>query len=91
MRIGYYDDDGYTKPIPAVQRAVRMSKEALKRAGHELVPFKVPRINDAIDIINGGLFDIVFWSKTYVVFYKVAGGVFLINSQRHLKNRNFKW
>ena len=58
MRIGYYDDDGYSKPIPAVQRAVQMTKEALERAGHELVPFKVPRVADAVDIINGGLFNV---------------------------------
>nr|XP_039258903.1 vitamin D3 hydroxylase-associated protein-like [Styela clava] len=42
LRIGYYCDDGYMKPVPACQRAVKITKEALERAGHVLVPYKIP-------------------------------------------------
>ncbi len=54
LRIGYYADDGYMLPVPAVQRAVNITKQALEQAGHELVPFNVPRMEHAVDIINGG-------------------------------------
>lgn len=55
LRIGYYADDGYMLPVPAVQRAVNITKQALEQAGHELVAFNVPRMEHAVDIINGGL------------------------------------
>lgn len=40
LRIGWHDDDGYITPAPALQRAVRLAKEALVAAGAELVPFR---------------------------------------------------
>nr|XP_026691817.1 fatty-acid amide hydrolase 1-like [Ciona intestinalis] len=51
LRIGYYLDDGYMEPVPAVKRAVVEAKEALEKAGHELIPFHVPRIADAMKIL----------------------------------------
>lgn len=44
LRIGYYYDDGYMKPVPACQRAVKITKEALERAGHTLVEYKIPEM-----------------------------------------------
>uniref|UniRef100_H2YXI8 Amidase domain-containing protein n=1 Tax=Ciona savignyi TaxID=51511 RepID=H2YXI8_CIOSA len=38
LRIGYYMTDGYLEAVPSVQRAVRMTKELLEKAGHVLVP-----------------------------------------------------
>ncbi|XP_078489728.1 fatty-acid amide hydrolase 1-like isoform X2 [Ciona intestinalis] len=56
LRIGYYTNDGYAEPVPAVQRAVLITKEILEKAGHTLVPFKVPRIEDAVRILSSALF-----------------------------------
>ncbi|XP_039262529.2 vitamin D3 hydroxylase-associated protein-like isoform X1 [Styela clava] len=50
LRIGYYMDDGYMKPVPACQRAVRMTKEALQSAGHTLVPFEIPDIEELMEM-----------------------------------------
>ena len=54
LRIGYYIDDGYQKPIPAVQRGVIVAKEALEAAGHVLVQFQVPKVPDAMRIVTKG-------------------------------------
>nr|CDJ82040.1 Amidase domain containing protein [Haemonchus contortus] len=43
-RIGYYVDDGWFTPIPAIQRAVLEAKSHLEAAGHTLVPFHPPSI-----------------------------------------------
>ncbi|VDL75786.1 unnamed protein product [Nippostrongylus brasiliensis] len=43
-RIGYYVDDGWFTPIPAIQRAVLDAKEHLEAAGHTLVLFHPPSI-----------------------------------------------
>ncbi|EPB76597.1 Amidase [Ancylostoma ceylanicum] len=43
-RIGYYVDDGWFTPIPAIQRAVLEAKSHLEAAGHTLVPFQPPSI-----------------------------------------------
>lgn len=43
-RIGYYVDDGWFTPIPAIQRAVLEAKAQLEAAGHTLVPFHPPSI-----------------------------------------------
>ena len=45
LRIGYYYDDKYLKPVPAVQRSVEMISCALERSGHTLVPFEVPDVS----------------------------------------------
>ncbi|VDO78515.1 unnamed protein product [Haemonchus placei] len=43
-RIGYYVDDGWFTPVPAIQRAVLEAKSHLEAAGHTLVPFHPPSI-----------------------------------------------
>ncbi|KAJ7993350.1 hypothetical protein DPEC_G00271510 [Dallia pectoralis] len=44
LRIGYYDNDGYSMPSPSMSRALRETKVLLERAGHTLVPFSLPRL-----------------------------------------------
>ncbi len=39
MRIGYYSDDGFLTPTPAMRRAVAESVEYLRNAGAQVVPF----------------------------------------------------
>lgn len=41
LRFGYYIDDGYFEPFSGCQRAVREAKEALEKAGFEVVPFPI--------------------------------------------------
>ena len=75
LRIGYYIDDGYQKPIPAVQRGVIVAKEALEAAGHVLVQFQVPKVPDAMRIVTKGteVFSAdVYVSETSVVFVWIA-------------------
>ena len=55
-------------PVPACQRAVIVAKEALLRAGHILVPFSVPNVENAIDISNAGKKFKGF--VLYVLFFK---------------------
>ncbi|PAV85966.1 hypothetical protein WR25_26541 isoform E [Diploscapter pachys] len=64
-RIGYYVDDGWFTPIPAIQRAVLEAKEHLERAGHTLVPFKPQNIP--------------FMIRCFVRACCVDGGTFLRN------------
>uniref|UniRef100_A0A8C0HND9 Fatty-acid amide hydrolase 1 n=1 Tax=Buteo japonicus TaxID=224669 RepID=A0A8C0HND9_9AVES len=45
LRVGYYDTDGYFPLPPCTRRAVRETREALRAAGHQLVPFSPPRIH----------------------------------------------
>lgn len=84
--IGYYLDDGYNKPIPAVERAVEMTKQVLQAAGHQLIPFKVPNIAKAMDIYTAG--------KVYKYFGSTSCGyldtvffffLFSLNSQWNVK------
>jgi Asp-tRNA(Asn)/Glu-tRNA(Gln) amidotransferase A subunit family amidase len=42
LRIGYYTEDGAIKTSPACIRGVTETVEALKKAGHILVPFTPP-------------------------------------------------
>ncbi|XP_067314992.1 fatty-acid amide hydrolase 1 [Pseudorasbora parva] len=44
LRIGYYENDGYTQPTPSMARAVRETKDLLERAGHTLVPLQPLRL-----------------------------------------------
>ncbi|XP_027622399.1 vitamin D3 hydroxylase-associated protein-like [Tupaia chinensis] len=57
LRIGYYQSDGYTQPSPSMVRAVHLTTRLLQEAGHQMVPFTIPRIEHAIqDLYTGGLF-----------------------------------
>ena len=42
LRIGYYTEDGAVKTSPACIRGVEQTAEALRKAGHTLVPFAPP-------------------------------------------------
>jgi fatty acid amide hydrolase len=48
MRIGYWEDDQYFTPSPAIRRAVRESAEKLAGRGADLVPFTPPAMNDLV-------------------------------------------
>ncbi|XP_045715614.1 vitamin D3 hydroxylase-associated protein-like [Phyllostomus hastatus] len=57
LRIGYYESDGYTEPSPSMARAVRLTCRLLQDAGHEVIPFSIPRIEYAIQhLYKAGLF-----------------------------------
>uniref|UniRef100_A0A158QQK6 fatty acid amide hydrolase n=1 Tax=Haemonchus placei TaxID=6290 RepID=A0A158QQK6_HAEPC len=47
-RIGYYIDDGWFTPVPAIQRAVLEAKAHLEAAGHTVVPFSPPKVPQMI-------------------------------------------
>ncbi|KAL7643325.1 UNVERIFIED_CONTAM: hypothetical protein RMT77_006617 [Armadillidium vulgare] len=49
LRFGYYDSLSVFPTSPGVRRAIHESKEALERAGHEVVPFD---FEDAFDIFK---------------------------------------
>lgn len=40
LRIGYYDDDGYSPATPEIRNAVRATADALSTAGFEVEPFR---------------------------------------------------
>lgn len=46
----YYETDGYLESSPACRRAVREAVDALKAAGHTLVPFTPPDVDEAMGI-----------------------------------------
>ncbi|XP_058159620.1 fatty-acid amide hydrolase 1 isoform X2 [Dasypus novemcinctus] len=57
LRVGYYETDNYTRPTPAMTRALLETKQCLEAAGHTLVPFLPSDIPRALDILSiGGLF-----------------------------------
>ncbi|XP_007944913.1 fatty-acid amide hydrolase 1-like [Orycteropus afer afer] len=57
LRIGYYETDGFTQPSPSMARAVQLTSKLLQDAGHEVIPFSIPRIEYAIQhLVNGGLY-----------------------------------
>ncbi|XP_054427611.1 vitamin D3 hydroxylase-associated protein-like [Pteronotus mesoamericanus] len=57
LRIGYYESDGYTEPSPSMLRAVRLTSRLLHDAGHEIIPFSIPRVEYALlHLYNEGLF-----------------------------------
>ncbi|XP_047645145.1 vitamin D3 hydroxylase-associated protein-like isoform X2 [Phacochoerus africanus] len=57
LRIGYYESDNLTQPSPSMTRAVRLTSKLLQDAGHQLIPFSVPRIEYAfIHLFTGGLY-----------------------------------
>ncbi|XP_070259405.1 fatty-acid amide hydrolase 1-like [Myotis yumanensis] len=57
LRIGYYESDGFSQPSPSMARAVRLTCRLLQDAGHEVIPFSIPRIEYAMQkLYTGGLF-----------------------------------
>ncbi|VBB28696.1 unnamed protein product [Acanthocheilonema viteae] len=55
LRIGYYVDDGFMKPVPACSRAVAQTVEKLKAIGHEMVLFHLPDPKNAASLFYRGL------------------------------------
>ncbi|XP_057194231.1 fatty-acid amide hydrolase 1 [Triplophysa rosa] len=56
LRIGYFETDDYFQPSPSMVRAFRETKDLLEKAGHTLVPFKFPRVFNAVhDMIVKGI------------------------------------
>ncbi|XP_053433364.1 fatty-acid amide hydrolase 1-like isoform X1 [Nycticebus coucang] len=57
LRIGYYESDGYTQPSPSMARAVQLTSRLLQDAGHQVIPFSIPRVEYAIKhLYMGGLY-----------------------------------
>ena len=50
LRIGFYDDDGFLQATPGMSRAVRVARESLEKAGHQLIPFNPPDVAEALNI-----------------------------------------
>ncbi|XP_052237439.1 vitamin D3 hydroxylase-associated protein-like [Dreissena polymorpha] len=48
LRIGFYAYDGYSRAVPACERAVLIAKDTLEQQGHTLVAFTPPGVIDAI-------------------------------------------
>ncbi|KAH8901510.1 Acetamidase [Thozetella sp. PMI_491] len=53
LNIGYYNFDGNVLPHPPILRGVDMVVEALKKKGHNLVPWTPYQHPFAVDLING--------------------------------------
>ncbi|CAI4227726.1 unnamed protein product [Auanema sp. JU1783] len=45
LRIGYFDFDGFSLPVPSMRRAVIDTVEKLKASGHTMVRFTVPDVD----------------------------------------------
>ncbi|XP_013377042.1 PREDICTED: fatty-acid amide hydrolase 1 [Chinchilla lanigera] len=57
LRVGYYETDNYTRPSPAMKRALLETKQRLEAAGHTLVPFLPSNVPYALETLAaGGLF-----------------------------------
>lgn len=57
LRVGYYETDNYTRPSPAMKRALLETKQSLEAAGHTLVPFLPSNIPYALETLcTGALF-----------------------------------
>lgn len=57
LRVGYYETDNYTRPSPAMKRALLETKQSLEAAGHTLVPFLPSNIPYVLETLcAGGLF-----------------------------------
>lgn len=51
--IGYYTNDGFVTPAPAIQRAVMEAVEGLRGAGHTVIPFEPPRVEEMVCLYYG--------------------------------------
>ncbi|MEQ2283117.1 hypothetical protein AMECASPLE_007969 [Ameca splendens] len=57
LRIGYFENDGYSQPSPSIIRSLREVKALLEQAGHTLVPYEPLRVNQvAIKLVASGVF-----------------------------------
>ncbi|XP_051855776.1 vitamin D3 hydroxylase-associated protein-like [Antechinus flavipes] len=45
LRIGYVETDGFSQPSPSMLRAVREVSKKLQAAGHQIIPFSIPRVD----------------------------------------------
>ncbi|XP_073517249.1 vitamin D3 hydroxylase-associated protein-like isoform X2 [Phyllobates terribilis] len=50
LRIGYYTEDGYFQTNPGMRRVLLEAKQLLEEAGHQLIPFQPPRVDDAFQM-----------------------------------------
>uniref|UniRef100_A0A915PIN3 fatty acid amide hydrolase n=1 Tax=Setaria digitata TaxID=48799 RepID=A0A915PIN3_9BILA len=65
LRIGYYDDDGWFKPTPALQRAVHEAVSALRDCGYTMVKFEPP--------------DVLSVFKYFTMTVTVDGGQYIVD------------
>ncbi|XP_068095698.1 vitamin D3 hydroxylase-associated protein-like [Hyperolius riggenbachi] len=56
LRIGYYEEDGFFQPSPGMRRMVLETKKLLEEAGHTLIHFKPPRVEQAFHFFLKGCF-----------------------------------
>ncbi|XP_034510961.1 vitamin D3 hydroxylase-associated protein [Ailuropoda melanoleuca] len=70
LRIGYCESDGFTQPTPSMARAMRLTSRLLQEAGHQVIPFSIPRIEYAVQhLFVGGVFadgGATFLEKLYI-------------------------
>ena len=52
LTIGWFDYDGHMPTTPCAKRAVAEARDALIKAGHELVPFTPPDVSQAWEMIG---------------------------------------
>lgn len=55
LRIGYFINDGFMKPVPGCSRVVEQTVEKLKLVGHELVLFHLPDPKQAARLFYCGI------------------------------------
>ncbi|VDN59319.1 unnamed protein product [Dracunculus medinensis] len=55
LRIGYYYQDGWFEPTPALKRAVQETHSRLEKLGHVLVEFEPPDMADAFKLFLGAI------------------------------------
>jgi fatty acid amide hydrolase len=53
LRVGWYDDDGWFLPAPAVRRAVARAKDALQGDGVDVVRVAPPNVRRALQLFLG--------------------------------------
>lgn len=69
LTVGYYDFDGFMPATPSCQRAVRVAKEILEKAGHKLIRFAPPNVEEAFGMFIGAA--------------TVDGGRYLVNQMKN--------